>query len=284
MIKAILAIFAALAVIGSATAAPLGYLRLAFVVATDSDIRARFPDARGQDLVCMTPSEETIKRMSLACDRLVIDRYGIFGAPFAATPDTATADEMQTWRRPGLGIYLAGPLERQQINRQIEEAKGIQLRLEMRCSRYAYDSPQQAQCEASSFLINDQVDKLRQRFEEDKRREPPKESDPEDSKYLYMTPAEQLNADRKMYQDRAAEALEQLFGTMLGLPDKQKAETIPQTSSEFAAFVAQSCPKYWGSLPQSERTRLLTAYPGTSEDVKRATVQQCVDRERALTQ
>lgn len=283
-IKAILAIFVALAVIGSATAGPPGLLRLAFVVATDSDVRARFLEARRQDLVRVTRSEETSERVILACDRLVIDCYVVYSIPFETILDTATADMMQTLGRPAPRIYLAGPLERQQINQEYKKARNIQFDLESKCSRYTYDSPQKSQCEASMFLIQDHVDKLRQRFEEDKRRQPPQESDPEDSKYLDMTPAERLEAERKEYEERAVRGIENIFRAISGVPGGQKAETIPQTSSEFAAFVAQSCPKYWGSLPQSERSRLLTAYPGTSEDVKRATVQQCVDRERTLTQ
>jgi len=149
VIKPILAIFVALAVIGSATATPPGFLGLAFVVATDGDVRAPFPETRHKDLICVTQGEDTIKRMNLACNRLVIDRYGVDGIAFEATLGTATADMMQTLRRLGLGIYLAGPFERQQISREYIKADGIRKDLESACQRYAYDNPAKAQCEAN---------------------------------------------------------------------------------------------------------------------------------------
>ena len=176
----------------------------------------------------------------------------------------------------------AGPLERQQISREYGRASSVHSNLTFQCGRYVYDSPAKAQCEASILQVEDQMNRLRQRFEEDKRREPPQELDPEDSKYL--TPNDAIRARQEEAQKRTEEGVENIFRGILGLPAREKVETIPHTSSEFAAFVAQSCPKYWGSLPQSRRSHILTNYPGANEDVKRATVKQCVDLERALPQ
>ena len=179
-----------------------------------------------------------------------------------------------------IGSATAGSLERQKMSQEYKRAKGIRDNLEFRCQRYAYDSPAQAQCEASILQVEDYMDRLRQRFDEDKRRVPPQEFDPHDSKYL--TPADDIRARQQEAEKGMERGAEDVFRALLGVPREQTAERIPHTSSEFAAFVAQSCPRYWGSLPQTERTRVLTAYPGKSEDAKRATVKQCVDLEGAL--
>jgi len=179
-----------------------------------------------------------------------------------------------------IGSATAGSLERQKMSQEYKRAEGIRDNLNFRCQQYAYDSPAQAQCEASILQVEDYMNRLRQRFDEDKRREPPQQFDPEDSKYLTLNDA--LMARQQEAREGTQRGAEDVFRAILGVPRERTSETIPHTSSEFAAFVAQSCPRYWGSLPQSERTRVLTAYPGTSEDMKRAKVKQCVDLEGAL--
>lgn len=86
-----------------------------------------------------------------------------------------------------------------------------------------------------------------------------------------LTPTQQLALDQRCAEQQVQRGFQQLGEAL-------SDAAIPQTQTEFLSFVHQNCSVFFYSLAEHERSRVLNGYPHATNDVKRATLQQCRER------